>query len=270
MNKDFSIDINTKQVSFTDESIVLEGWANKFTDEEGNIIKDRDGESVFALGIDISTYLKNPIILFQHDKKSPIGRAIEVKTAPEGLYIKCEIFKELHPVAYAAAKLGVVNSFSIGFKVLRDSYDPNRDIWLLTSTELYECSVVSIPANAHSQFSVAKSADGKSYMAMKTESQSQEVPVTVPVTTVVAPVTPPTLSITDIPIVIPITDTGVVTLAPTTLPTIVTEAPVVPVIETHFQSILTNVSPDTFEAVYSFYDKLGTALNTTINNAMRS
>lgn len=158
--KSFSLDFNLKAVSSTEDVLVLEGYASKFLDANGEVIVDRDGESVLPSGLDLTQYLANPVILYQHSQRDPIGKALNVDIKPDGVYIKCEVYKELNPTVFAAAKLGVVSSFSMGFKVEEDIWDAQRNLWLLSKTVLWEVSLVALPANQFSQFRVVKSADG--------------------------------------------------------------------------------------------------------------
>jgi Phage head maturation protease len=52
---------------------------------------------------------------------------------------------------------GALKSFSVGFRVKDASYDKNSDTFFIKDLELLEISVVSVPANQDSLFSVRKS-----------------------------------------------------------------------------------------------------------------
>ncbi len=120
--------------------------------------QDRDGEVVMQDGIDLTNYLKNPVILFGHDYWSlPIGKATEV-FRKDGQTIVRGIFatKEANPVAEQCRLLyqqGILKAVSIGFIPKR--YEGNR----IVECELLELSFVPVPANpeALSMLNYAKS-----------------------------------------------------------------------------------------------------------------
>ena len=65
------------------DSIFIEGYASTNDVDRSN---DVIPTSVWEAGI--KNYLKNPIILAQHDHDDPIGRMIEHKIDGKGLWIK--------------------------------------------------------------------------------------------------------------------------------------------------------------------------------------
>ena len=111
---------------------------------------DRDGDIVVSAGCQLQNYNKNPIVLASHDRDKPIGTArVFVKSdrveaiitfAPAGS----------SPVAdhwCALAKSGVISAVSIGFLPLKS--EPIRGGGRkITKWELFELSLVSVPANA--------------------------------------------------------------------------------------------------------------------------
>lgn len=110
---------------------------------------DRVGDIVVLSGLDLKNYRRNPIVLLNHCPDDPIGTAVaEVKSgrlealitfAPEGA-------SEEADEAYALAKAGVLRSASIAFAIKASS--PIKGGGLkITEAELYEISLVSIPAN---------------------------------------------------------------------------------------------------------------------------
>lgn len=154
--------IKTKAVDASG-NVTIEGWANK-------AVVDRGLDFIVADAWDLTNYQKNPIILFNHDKDKPIGRAIEVKPTDEGLYIKAQISNSKDPfVSYIRDMIaeGILNAFSVGF----DSKDEAKDatgVNQITSAELYETSVVSLPMNQDSLFSLtSKDLNGKTYHEAK-------------------------------------------------------------------------------------------------------
>lgn len=112
---------------------------------------DRDGDIVVASGIDIRSFQKNPVVLWQHDHKTPIARATQLQYTESG--IEAEV---LFPAAGVCAKsdevygliqAGVVNASSIGFMPVDYDYDENLGGFMINESELYEFSFVSVPSN---------------------------------------------------------------------------------------------------------------------------
>ena len=140
-----------KGVEEEEDSIIIEGYAN-------TIDKDRVGDVILAEAWTkggLENYKKNPIVLGNHDYGNPIGKATEVLPKDNGLYIVAEISKSIG-VMYELIKQGILKTFSIGFSVKDADYDSTTDIFVIKDLELYELSVVSVPANQNSIFSVRK------------------------------------------------------------------------------------------------------------------
>lgn len=134
------------------DTLVISGYANT-TDKDrvGDVIKE---EAWTKGGLD--NYLKNPIVLAYHDPAQPIGEVVDYGVSNKGLHVIAEIHKAAGNV-YELIKAGILKAFSVGFVVKDADYDTETDIFVIKNLELYELSVVSIPANADSIFSVAKS-----------------------------------------------------------------------------------------------------------------
>ncbi len=115
---------------------------------------DRMGDVVVQDGIDLSAYIENPIVLWQHDPAHPIGRAsniglrggvltADVDFAPAGISATADEVCGL-------TKAGVINTVSIGFQPIESApMDPSkpRGAQRFVKSELMEFSFVSIPAN---------------------------------------------------------------------------------------------------------------------------
>lgn len=166
-NIDFSFDVDTEKSS--DNSITIKGWANRETDDLGNEIVDRDGDVVLSTAYDMENFKKNSIILYQHDRHIPIGTATEFAIGTKGLEITATIYKDMSKEAYVGIKNGILKTFSIGFRGKDGHYNPETDVFYYTDVELHEVSVVSIPANQDSLFSVEETVcpDGNCMLAMK-------------------------------------------------------------------------------------------------------
>ena len=144
--------MQVKGMDEDDDSIVVEGYANTTTkDRVGDVVLE---EAWTKGGLD--NYLKNPIILAYHKYDAPIGKMVEYSVNNQGLHIVARISKATGDV-YNLVKDGVLKTFSIGFMVKDADYDTATDIFVIKDLELHEISVVSVPANADSTFSVRKS-----------------------------------------------------------------------------------------------------------------
>lgn len=130
----------------SDGGVYVEGYASTYD-------PDRDGErvggkSAFEEGFE--EYLSNPILLFAHDMKQPIGTVVEHRFDHKGLWIKAYISAAV-PHIVQLVKDGALRAFSIGglMRVVKGVID---------KIKLYEISVVSVPANPTALFEVASKA----------------------------------------------------------------------------------------------------------------
>ena len=135
-----------------DQSIYIEGYASTNDPDRSD---DVVPTSVWEAGI--KNYLKNPIILAYHDRDDPVGRMVEHKVDSKGLWIKARI----SPAAeiYGLVKDGVLTALSIGFRVLDAEYNALTELFVVKELELMEISIVSIPCNQNTLFSLSKSFD---------------------------------------------------------------------------------------------------------------
>jgi HK97 family phage prohead protease/HK97 family phage major capsid protein len=136
------------------KGLKIAGYANT-TD------KDRAGDIVtaqaWAKGVDY--YRKNPVLLYQHDHSKPIGRVEKISVDRKGIFVEAYVSdaaEKLHGVQ-TLIEDGALKSFSVGFKVKDGRYDRASDTTMITDVELHEISVVSVPCNQESLFSVRKS-----------------------------------------------------------------------------------------------------------------
>ena len=140
------------KASDTIDSIHIEGYASTVDiDRSGDVVPI----SVWEQGI--KNYLKNPIILAQHDHDDPIGRMVEHKLDGKGLWIKARISAAAE--VFSLIKDEVLTAFSIGFRILDAEYNAAAEVFLIKELELIEISVVSVPANQDTLFSLSKAFD---------------------------------------------------------------------------------------------------------------
>ena len=166
------------------ESVIVEGYANRYKDETGQIVKDEWNESVAPDAYDLSYYLKNPIVLYNHEHRNFIGKTLEIEMRDDGLYVQLEVFRDIYPKVYFGLKTGTLRTLSIGYEVLEE--EKKEDYYLLTKIKLFEISVVPLPMNVESQIAevdsevkMFKCADGKCVLAYKALEEEAE-PTTEP------------------------------------------------------------------------------------------
>lgn len=135
-------------------SIYIEGYSN-FN------VPDRGFERVDPKGGRFENYKKNPIILFDHGKdpafgSMPVGKAISIEARDTGLFTKAYISNSKTEKISAIRDLveeGILKTFSIGFDPGKDEKDKDG-VRVITDFELIEQSIVPIPMNQDSTFSV--------------------------------------------------------------------------------------------------------------------
>jgi HK97 family phage prohead protease/HK97 family phage major capsid protein len=136
------------------DSVYIEGYAStNDVDRAGDVVP----VSVWEAGI--KNYLKNPIILAQHDHDDPIGRMVEHKLDAKGLWIKARISAAAE--VFSLIKDEVLTAFSIGFRVLDAEYNAAAELFVIKELELIEISVVSVPCNQNTLFNLSKSFDNE-------------------------------------------------------------------------------------------------------------
>ena len=155
MNKNKVLYLNstfTKAAPATNEpsdSVYIEGYASTTDiDRQGDVVP----ASVWEAGI--KNYLKNPIILAQHDYDDPVGRMVQHRVDSTGLWVKARISAAAE--IFNLVKDGVVTAFSVGFRVMDAEYNAATELFVIKQLELVEISIVSVPANQNTLFSLSK------------------------------------------------------------------------------------------------------------------
>ena len=112
--------------------------------------KDRQGEIVISTGMDVSNYMKNPVVLFGHDYSAPpVARAVSLTTSERGITAQF-VFPE-RGVSVRADEIHALwdahflSAISVGFIPLE--WATNASDPTITKSELLEFSIVPVPAN---------------------------------------------------------------------------------------------------------------------------
>lgn len=132
------------------------GSFNSFN-EAGNLVgtavtgkPNRVEEVLDADAINVSNYMKNPVILYAHNWTDlPIGKAVEVWTKDGDLWFEGKFAD--HEKAQTVKGLyanGFLNAFSIGFLIKETKWDAQLNVNRITNAELLEISCVPVPADA--------------------------------------------------------------------------------------------------------------------------
>src|SRR6056300_1329307 len=123
--------------------------------------KDRAGDVItanaWAKGVD--NFRRNPVLLYQHKHDCPIGNVNKIQVDKKGIFVEASVSEaaEKNHGVQTLIKDGALKSFSVGFKVKDGKYNREDDTMTITDVELLEISVVSVPCNQDSLFSISKS-----------------------------------------------------------------------------------------------------------------
>lgn len=109
---------------------------------------DRAKEVIEINAWNIDNYLKNPVILLNHNPDSlPIGKALWVKKDKRGLLFKIQFADTtIGNEVYKLYKDGIMNTFSVGFKPKKATRNMDG-VRVFEDVELLELSCVTIPCN---------------------------------------------------------------------------------------------------------------------------
>lgn len=122
---------------------------------------DRVGDTINPLGVQF----KNPLpLLHQHDHDEPVGLVEFGRPTKDGIAFTAEIprieeegpLKERVDTAWGEIKYGLVRAVSIGFRPIKYAFRDDGGIDF-QETEVYELSMVTIPANAEAVITAVKS-----------------------------------------------------------------------------------------------------------------
>lgn len=143
-------EIKYKNLEFNILEVDEEDYTIKGVFSTGDV--DRQGEVIDQKGWDLTSFLKNPVVLFAHDHYRPaIGKVISIglntEEQLEGI-IKFAVDEyDFAKTIFQLYKGGYMKAFSAGFinKKIKQSEDGTI---ILAENELLEMSAVNVPANA--------------------------------------------------------------------------------------------------------------------------
>lgn len=150
---------------------VIEGYANTST-------KDRVGDVVMPKAFEktLETYMKNPVLLANHDWNDPCGVVLSAEVTDKGLWIKALISNTREDIK-TLIREGCLRTFSIGYNEVDCDYDEATKTKYIKELELLEISVVTVPANTEATFTQADVKAGTESDA-KSDESAKSAPAT--------------------------------------------------------------------------------------------
>lgn len=141
-NFTFELDIVKSKSSVQAGDRIVLGYASTF-----DIDSDHTQITREALEGAKDDLIKYSTVLFNHDTTRPIGKTIETTVDDVGLLVKVKLSKEEDEI-WKKIQEGIINKFSIKGRVLDAVLvDSKEQIYQIKEIELFEVSLVSVPAN---------------------------------------------------------------------------------------------------------------------------
>ena len=166
MNNKLFFQMEVKEVKQEDAggAVRIEGFAST-----PDIDRYRDIVEPKAFASAIEMYMKNPVILYQHDGDRPVGNATSVKVTEKGFWISASIVDEdtktkildgrmrAFSIGYMALESALQHEDGTAFNAETDSIWDPKLVRVIKKLDLVEISIVSTPANGNALFTIAKS-----------------------------------------------------------------------------------------------------------------
>jgi HK97 family phage prohead protease len=132
---------------------------------------DRAGDIVDPSGWQLDQYLRNPVVLIDHDYsvRSIIGRAVDVGVTEEGLVATTQFHdKGLGAEAFELVKAGMAKAWSVGFvgrkvEFIKDEDDKVTGLHF-KQQELLEYSLVAVPMNPDAVMNAIKAGVSRAHL----------------------------------------------------------------------------------------------------------
>lgn len=155
----FNIDCIMQKAYKQGENLIIEGYAStEDVDSVGDVVLTASART--AIEKAMIKYMSNPVVLFQHGRDKDIGyRSIghveDYKIDAKGLWVKVLISSadDVKPIRTRIDEKDL-RAFSIGF--VKKKASRVNGVNVITDIDLKEISVVSVPCNENTLFSVVK------------------------------------------------------------------------------------------------------------------
>lgn len=127
----------------------------KYQEKKGNTFvytitterEDRVGDIVRVNGCRFENFLKNPVVLFNHDENKPVGKVVGINIVDGRIEAEIEFSKtQFGQEIQTLVEEGILNAVSIGFIPLKKE-PREKGGYDIQEWELLEVSIVPIPAN---------------------------------------------------------------------------------------------------------------------------
>lgn len=147
---------STMEIKAMDEHGRFAGYASVFGVVDNQ--RDRVSRGAFKRSL---LERKSPVqLLWQHQWENPIGTIEKLFEDERGLYIEGKLLLAVEKAreAYALLKAGALRGLSIGYQSKQARRCPDSGVRELLDVELWEISIVTVPANAAANVTVVKQA----------------------------------------------------------------------------------------------------------------
>jgi HK97 family phage prohead protease len=151
LERPFHLDATFKAATIGDDgTLVLRGYASTY-----ELDRDREAVTPQAFTDAVGKYMRNPVLLADHNMGRPIGTIVSAVVDANGLMVEAHVpppptgTEPWHIKMYSDIKQGIVRAFSIGGIFRRDGRK-------IVGMDLCEISAVPIPANPSSLFAVVQ------------------------------------------------------------------------------------------------------------------
>jgi HK97 family phage prohead protease len=126
--------------------------SHKFTFVFSSGDPDRDNDVIDQLGIDLKAFKDNAVVLWAHDMYTPPIAKVTSTWIRDGKLMGTIEFPETGISARSdeirmLVSAGFINAVSIGFKPIEWTFDEERNGFNILKSELFELSLVPVPAN---------------------------------------------------------------------------------------------------------------------------
>lgn len=163
--KVYYFQMESKAAPVTDGGdVFIEGYASTpDVDRYGDVVEPEAFTNALPL------FMKNPVVLYQHDEHRPVGTVESAKVMDQGLWVRVKVIEEdskqkvldgrmrTFSFCWVAKAIEFRHRDGAAFNPIEDSiYDPDI-VRVVKELDLIEISIVTTPANGNALFSVAKS-----------------------------------------------------------------------------------------------------------------
>ncbi|MBN9413769.1 MAG: HK97 family phage prohead protease [Candidatus Paracaedimonas acanthamoebae] len=145
------------ELKYLEEEGVFEGYASVFEHLDDHGVRVMKGAFMDSLRHWWHSG-QVPKMLWQHDPSQPIGVWESLEEDGHGLRVKGRLLLDVQRglEAYTLMKAGVLDSLSIGYRVLEARPGKKSGERLLSKLELHEISLVTFPANDRAKITQVK------------------------------------------------------------------------------------------------------------------